>query len=434
MNAKKIAATLTALKLDGWHLTLSRQERCTLHTTTNEAIETSIDALREEAHITIYKKFGKQIGNASFVLFTDDPERVKTEVAEALLICATAKKKAWPLPKQQRYARVKTTDPKIEAIFKKGTQEAYLEKMAQQLLALIGKERGVISNHIELHLTLHKHTILNSAGVSVSEKSSDLFVEAILMAKQGKAENEFHQALNYAFLEDFNAKEFISGTATQARDVLNATKFTKIQEQGIILSGVALRDFWAPDLTLNSIAMHSSAMAKYRKLSRQNPKERVTATPVTIISNPLLDGNPASRKCDDEGVASKRTVLVEKGKWKSLHGNQRYTQYLGVPATGHLGAIEVVGATEPGLIEDGTLEIVGFSSFVPNALSGDFSAEIRLGYLYKNGKRIPIRGAMFTGNLFAMLDTMRMDGELHLARYKGPAVVRFDAGCHVAGF
>jgi hypothetical protein len=67
MNAKKIAATLTALKLDGWHLTLSRQERCTLHTTTNEAIETSIDALREEAHITIYKKFGKQIGNASFV-------------------------------------------------------------------------------------------------------------------------------------------------------------------------------------------------------------------------------------------------------------------------------------------------------------------------------------------------------------------------------
>jgi predicted Zn-dependent protease len=73
-------------------------------------------------------------------------------------------------------------------------------------------------------------------------------------------------------------------------------------------------------------------------------------------------------------------------------------------------------------------------SFVPNALSGDFSAEIRLGYLYKNGKRIPIRGAMFTGNLFAMLDTMRMDGELHLARYKGPAVVRFDAGCHVAGF
>jgi hypothetical protein len=37
-----------------------------------------------------------------------------------------------------------------------------------------------------------------------------------------------------------------------------------------------------------------------------------------------------------------------------------YTQYLGVPATGHLGAIEVVGATEPGLIEDGTLEIVGF--------------------------------------------------------------------------
>jgi predicted Zn-dependent protease len=91
------------------------------------------------------------------------------------------------------------------------------------------------------------------------------------------------------------------------------------------------------------------------------------------------------------------------------------------------------------LLSTGVVEIVSFSSFVPNSLSGDFSAEIRLGYLYekKAGKlvKVPVRGAMFSGNVFKMLDAMRLSREqMTMERYKGPALVRFDAECHLAGF
>lgn len=434
MNTKKIAQTLKGLKLDDWSLLVVEQRRATLHLTVKGEIETSIDATRKEAHVTIYKRYGKKLGDARFILFSDDKETIIEEVKDALLICATAKKAAWPLPRKERYTRVKTADPAILAAYKEGKAVAVLERLAKRMTLALEREGDVTSPHIELHLTLRRRSIRNSKGIDVKDTETELFAEAIVTAKKGKEENEFHHALTYGRLADFKPSQFMKSTAQQARDVLHATKLGMIHKKGIILSGIALRDFWAPDLTLNSLVFHASAMAKERKLSRQKKGAFLSKTPFTLATNPLINYNPSSRKMDDDGVASKRALLIKDGAWYDLHGSQRYAHYLKVPATGHLGAVEIAGVEEKSLIEAGVIEIVGFSSFVPNSLSGDFSAEIRLGYLHKNGKRLPIKNAMFTGNLYKMLDSMRMTGTLQLARYKGPKMMRFDDGCYLAGF
>ncbi len=118
-------------------------------------------------------------------------------------------------------------------------------------------------------------------------------------------------------------------------------------------------------------------------------------------------------------------------------GSQRFSHYLGVKPTGAVGATRLSPGveSEKKLLSDGVLEIVAFSSFSPNSLSGDFSAEVRLAYRHAKGKRIPINHVMFTGNVFKMLDSMRASSEtIEMNGYVGPRHVRFDDGASVNGF
>ncbi len=73
------------------------------------------------------------------------------------------------------------------------------------------------------------------------------------------------------------------------------------------------------------------------------------------------------------------------------------------------------------------LEIISFASYAPEGLSGNFTVEIRLGYLHKGRKKIPIKGGMFTGNIFQLIQNMKLSKEINeFQGYKGPEAVRFE--------
>jgi len=170
--------------------------------------------------------------------------------------------------------------------------------------------------------------------------------------------------------------------------------------------------------------IHATAQTTYRGLSRYKINERVTTNKsFTIASDPLVDWNPRSSAFDSDGVASKRITVVKDGIFTEYLGSQRFSHYLNVKPTGSVGATRLPpGAeTEKKLLSDGVLEIVSFSSYSPNSLSGDFSAEVRLAYRHARGKRIPLNHVMFTGNVFKMLDAMRASNEtIELDGYVGP--------------
>lgn len=437
----KLSGIITSLKergLDGWSILFQEQERSSLHLTKGERIETSITSRRSQADVTIYQRYGEQLGDARFTLFTDDPGEITRKVEDALLICATAKKPAWPLPSKQAYHAVETADQAIVDAFTEGSSEQLLLRLWKRMATAAKKERSAWITHAELHLTRTRSRVANSEGLSGRSESTSLFAEAIMTAKKGKEESEFHHALTYGRAADFKPAAFIKETASHARDALAAKKWRKVQEGSILLSGTALRDFWAPDLTLSPAVGHANAQLKHRELSRYEQGARITTNKeFTLHSNPFLPHNPSSGKFDNEGTASKRIALITQGVCTGFIASQRFAHYLGIAPTGALGAIQLSPGKERAatLVDDGTVEIVSFSSFVPNSLSGDFSAEIRLGYQQRGGVRVPIKGAMFTGNLFRMLDAMRLSKEeTELDRYQGPRLVRFDDGCHLAGF
>ena len=72
------------------------------------------------------------------------------------------------------------------------------------------------------------------------------------------------------------------------------------------------------------------------------------------------------------------------------------------------------------------MEVVAFSWFNPNFITGEFATEIRLGYLVDGAQRIPFRGGLLVGNVLDALANVRWSRETGFyGYYQGPRTARF---------
>jgi predicted Zn-dependent protease len=70
-------------------------------------------------------------------------------------------------------------------------------------------------------------------------------------------------------------------------------------------------------------------------------------------------------------------------------------------------------------------EIVAFSSFNPDPVTGDFVSEVKLGYRHDARGVTPIKGGSLSGNLFDALADVRFSRETYTdGTYHGPAALR----------
>jgi PmbA protein len=101
---------------------------------------------------------------------------------------------------------------------------------------------------------------------------------------------------------------------------------------------------------------------------------------------------------------------------------------LRLPATGAFGDTEVAPGRTPAaeLLAEPHVEIVTFSWFNPDGVTGDFACEIRLGYRVEGGVRTPFRGGMLVGNVLDALAAAQWSRESGFyGDYQGPTTARF---------
>ena len=97
-------------------------------------------------------------------------------------------------------------------------------------------------------------------------------------------------------------------------------------------------------------------------------------------------------------------------------------------ATGQFGDVELAPGPTPAaeLLKEDHVEIVDFSWFNPDLISGDFSCEIRLGYVVEGGERKPFKGGMLVGNFLDALADVRWSADTGFyGNYLGPTTARF---------
>jgi PmbA protein len=140
-----------------------------------------------------------------------------------------------------------------------------------------------------------------------------------------------------------------------------------------------------------------------------------------LRDDPTVNYSPASRPCDDEGVPSQRTPLVERGTVTSFLYDLQTAALTGKLSTGNgsrnRGGLpapspsafviapgsttfeEMVRDMKEGLVIE---QLMGAEQ--GNILGGDFSGNVLLGYKVENGKIVGrVKNTMVSGNVYQVL-------------------------------
>ncbi|HEX7474877.1 MAG TPA: TldD/PmbA family protein, partial [Dehalococcoidales bacterium] len=149
--------------------------------------------------------------------------------------------------------------------------------------------------------------------------------------------------------------------------------------------------------------------------------ETVFDAKLSLYDDPLVEFAPGSRPCDDEGVPSQRTPLIEKGVvadflydlqtggqagQKSTGNGSRGRGGLMMPApsafvfaNGDTPFEDMVSGIREGLLVE---QLMGAEQ--GNVLGGDFSGNVLLGYKIENGKIVGrVKNTMVSGNVYQAL-------------------------------
>ncbi|MGD9143887.1 MAG: TldD/PmbA family protein [Dehalococcoidia bacterium] len=155
--------------------------------------------------------------------------------------------------------------------------------------------------------------------------------------------------------------------------------------------------------------------------------EKVFDEKFHLHDNPLIGYRPGSRPCDDEGVPSRRTALVENGRVSSFYYDLQTAALSGKESTGNGSRGRGLPSPGPSTfiispgdttldemiadIKEGLIVEYLMGASQGNVLGGDFSGNVLLGYKIENGEVVGrVKDTMVSGNIYHVLDNITAIG------------------------
>jgi predicted Zn-dependent protease len=372
-------------------------------------------------------------GASSRILLVEeimDQARLERDLEEAVFIAGLTDNPPYSLPEPpiNGFPIVETTDSLLA-----GSDDArlkVLETLRERLLAAIASEPNIHLSSAEWFATISEIRLCNSRGILAGRSETEISCDLVLLASNDEQIAEYHTAPQRRRLADLDIEGIVHRSARYARDSLRAN-LTSTHRGPVVISGEALVDLFAP------LIFHSSAQAAYQSMSRFAlgcpicGEQEVQGDRLTLISNALLPYGQASMPFSEEGLPGERLVVIKDHQLQAWWAGQRYADYLNISPTGSFANIEIPPGTHPMQdLLDGTgpiYQLVAFSWLNPDELTGDFVAEIKLGYRLGHGHITPIKGGSLSGNLFGALAAARFSQEMQFTGgYLGPAATRFE--------
>lgn len=410
-----------------WRINMAHVRSANLYAT-GLSLDNETTALREDVVVTVYRRFPDgTMGDAQTPIVTTDPLAARQQLLDAAQVCEHSRKPAFTLPRPaENIAFPQSCDQQmLLAIFSGDGLRVPREAFAR-IKAAMAAIKDVKANAVEILASASAVRVLNSSGVDVSYHRTSLYFEIVMSAK----EQEFRWNALAVSPEQINFALELPRQAQIARDAVMAQPADEFAGD-VLLSQQPLVDFFAPADTHNPLVLHSFARLRLMGLSRMEPAKpvgHIRGEPFTLCANPAVPLGLLSGPVDEEGTPLQQVEIIRNGVFQNHVATARYGQQLGVPVTGNMSNVQIAsGATrEEHLRGNNYFEIIAFSWFNPDPFSGDFSAEIRLGYRWINGKKTPVRGGHFVGNVFQNLMNARFSREvMQSGRYYGPRAVLF---------
>ncbi|MCI6514129.1 MAG: metallopeptidase TldD-related protein [Erysipelotrichaceae bacterium] len=239
----------------------------------------------------------------------------------------------------------------------------------------------------------------NSNGIDVTEVTPSSMVEVIVNARKDDHEIELYRMYRSGSCDERYLKQEIEKTMQYGMDRLQATDTPSGLYVPVLFSteeSVRIYDWFISQIDTAYI---------YRGISKVQKNDRLmeadAACPLTIRAVQTLPNSSFNHVIDEEGARIEDRVLIDQGVVTSLVGPRRFCQYLHEDDTFNLTNYVVTPSSisEEQIRSGSYLEVVEFSGFEVNAITGDIFGEIRLGYLHDENGVTVVKGGSVSGNI-----------------------------------
>jgi predicted Zn-dependent protease len=424
MLERIVAALRARADIHGWSARLVRSRQVQLYAVP-DAVEARRVTASERYVIQVLRQTGEldaaRCGGGNATLLPGDD--IDAAINAAALMAGLVQNQPYALPAPSQLPELPLADSQLQA-----DAEVTLDALLAQLRAATAAHPHVRLTAAELYAEEQTIHLLNSRGIDATQTATTIDMEWVLLCRDGERATESFVERRRRRVGDIDIAAEVAAGAGQAADLLH-TVAPPDYRGAVVLRGATLATF----LNGGVIQTLASAATKFGKLSRWEIGEPVfhgpaTGDPLTVFANRCLPFGVYASRVDDEGQPAQRVELIRAGRLCAFTANQRYADYLGIAATGDFGDIELLaGATpEAALLAEPYVEVVAFSWFTPNEITGDFSSEIRLGYLVEGDRRTPFKGGALVGNVIEALANARWSAETGFyGDYQGPRTARF---------
>jgi predicted Zn-dependent protease len=239
-------------------------------------------------------------------------------------------------------------------------------------------------------------------------------------------------------LQDLSIEQIVKQYAGYARDRIKAG-LPKSGRYPVVLSGDALTGIFGPLIHQTSGANIYRGTSRFRLGESLFSPDDVVGEPLTVVSNGFVPFGLRTFPADSDGIPSSRFVLVRNGLFENAWTTKRYADYLKTEPTGNIANLEIpVGPISMNSLltdDQPILHVVAFSALLPDMVSGNFAAEIKLGYHIEGDTIRPVTGGSLSGNLISCFANTHFSTESVFSHYAlsldsfgsyiGPQAIRF---------
>lgn len=364
--------------------------------------------------VTVYKDHDGKKGESAFSVYESMTE---ADLKEKIAAAVTRAKLVSNEPYDIVSGKIAQRDvPSNFSDYEPKELAALIAKAVQKADLLVS---GAI-NALEIFVYRHETKVLNSKGVDVTEIKYDAMIEAIPTWNENGESVELYEAYRFTEFDEAEIIAEINEKMREVRDRRHAAKPVEKIEADVVLNMQEAGELFselAGDLNYASVYSHLNLHKLGEDLQHGDGDK------ITITMKGEMKGSDYSAAFDSDGFELADKTIVENGKVTGYYGMNRFAAYLGEKPTGNLRCVGVnAGTLSDDELEKTTyLECISLSGLQLDLYNDYIGGEIRLAYLHKDGKTIPVTGISMSGRLSNVLSSIRLSDKVKVRRnYGGP--------------
>lgn len=275
---------------------------------------------------------------------------------------------------------------------------------------VLGKDDRIISVSASYYDSLSERVLVTSNGFKGDTTNSHYGLNASVSVDGGSSRPESYWSESAVFFSDLKKRGAGTKALTRALKKIGQQKISSGSMPMIVENRQLSRLFSPLIAALNGSAIQQKNSFLVNKLDEKTFSEKLSVT-----DDPFIISGRGSRLFDNEGLASKKRMIIENGVLKNYYIDTYYGKKLEMEPTTGISSNLVFGTGDKDLasiisgLERGIL-VTAFNGGNCNGSTGDFSYGIE-GFLIEKGTpAMPISEMNITGNMLQLWSGTREIG------------------------